>query len=422
MIKKADILIFVFIVLGLWTASLQAARIINVDDDEPADFNNIQAAINDSNDGDTIIVADGTYTGFGNRDIDFFGKAITLRSENGPENCIIDCNGTTDEAHRGFYFHEAEEANSIVWGLTIVNGCIPGGFFGWGDPWVQSPNNVVGGGIYCELASPSIINCVVRDCITEYGGGIGCVEASPVIIDCMVADCYAGGIGIWRSGGYGGGIALIKQSKAKIINCTIRDNHCWLNSRGGGIFCFDRCSPVLTNCTLTGNKAFSYGGGIHIEYYSNPTLSNCIFWGDSPEEIYVYDSTSVITYSNVQGGWSGAGNINRDPCFANPSKNDYHLKSQAGRWNPNVNVWVTDDNTSPCIDAGNPMSPIGLEPFPNGGVVNMGAYGGTVKASKSYFGEPVCETIVAGDVNGDCIINFMDFRIMALHWCEDNRQ
>jgi hypothetical protein len=66
------------------------------------------------------------------------------------------------------------------------------------------------------------------------------------------------------------------------------------------------------------------------------------------------------------------------------------------------------------------MSPVGLEPFPNGGIINMGAYGATTKASKSYFGKPPCEIIVAGDVNGDCLVNFLDFRLMALHWCEDN--
>ncbi|HUS73394.1 MAG TPA: hypothetical protein VMY06_10040, partial [Sedimentisphaerales bacterium] len=70
-------------------------------------------------------------------------------------------------------------------------------------------------------------------------------------------------------------------------------------------------------------------------------------------------------------------------------------------------------------DAGNPMSPIGNEPFPNGGRVNVGAYGGTAESGKSYFGEPVCETIVAGDINGDCIVNFKDLAFMAFHWLED---
>jgi hypothetical protein len=60
------------------------------------------------------------------------------------------------------------------------------------------------------------------------------------------------------------------------------------------------------------------------------------------------------------------------------------------------------------------------EPFANGGIVNMGAYGGTAEASKSYFGEASCETIVAGDINGDCEVNYLDLGLMALHWCEDN--
>jgi hypothetical protein len=77
-----------------------------------------------------------------------------------------------------------------------------------------------------------------------------------------------------------------------------------------------------------------------------------------------------------------------------------------------------DEVTSPCIDAGNPKSPIGYEPFPNGGIINMGAYGGTAEASKSYFGTTPCKTVVAGDINGDCKVNFLDFRLMALHWLE----
>lgn len=63
---------------------------------------------------------------------------------------------------------------------------------------------------------------------------------------------------------------------------------------------------------------------------------------------------------------------------------DYHLKSQAGRWNPMSQSWVIDDVTSLCIDAGDPNSPVGDEPVPNGGIINMGAYGGTAEASKSY--------------------------------------
>ncbi|MHC4561043.1 MAG: hypothetical protein ACYS80_27505, partial [Planctomycetota bacterium] len=129
--------------------------------------------------------------------------------------------------------------------------------------------------------------------------------------------------------------------------------------------------------------------------------------------------------------------IDGDPCFASlgywdPNgttedanddfwvDGDYHLKSQAGRWNSNSQTWVLDDVTSPCIDAGDTASPVGLESFPNGGIVNIGAYGGKAETSKSYFGEPVCETIVAGDINGDCKVDFLDLAIMALHWFKEN--
>ena len=147
-------------------------------------------------------------------------------------------------------------------------------------------------------------------------------------------------------------------------------------------------------------------------------------------------SDIIIRYSDVQGGWLGEDNIDLDPCFVaigywNPNETpddpnddfwvdgDYHLKSQAGHWDSHSQSWIADAVTSPCIDAGNPMVPIGYEPFPNGGIVNMGAYGGTSEASKSYFGRPPCETIMAGDINGDCIVNFLDFWLMALHWMED---
>jgi hypothetical protein len=62
---------------------------------------------------------------------------------------------------------------------------------------------------------------------------------------------------------------------------------------------------------------------------------------------------------------------------------DCHLKSQAGRWDPVARLWVQDEVTSPCIDAGDPATPAGDEPQPNGGRINMGAYGGTAEASKS---------------------------------------
>ena len=166
---------------------------------------------------------------------------------------------------------------------------------------------------------------------------------------------------------------------------------------------------TVTNCTFTGNSAPS---GNSLAFNSRAQrgrsavgLIDCIIW-DNGKVIWNNDRSSiVISYSNVRGGWPGEGNIDADPFFAelgywadaddpnvvvesnDPNAvwidGDYHLKSQAGRWSPNSQTWVLDDVTSPCIDVGDPMSAVGLEPLPNGDRINMGAYGGTSEASKS---------------------------------------
>ena len=105
-------------------------------------FDSIQEAVDAAMDGATINVLDGTYTGLGNRDIDLYGKAITLRSVNGAANCIIDCQGSG----RGFDFHSGETQETIVAGFTITKG--------------QAD---VGGAIRCVNSGPQIANCVISD-------------------------------------------------------------------------------------------------------------------------------------------------------------------------------------------------------------------------------------------------------------------
>jgi hypothetical protein len=110
---------------------------------------------------------------------------------------------------------------------------------------------------------------------------------------------------------------------------------------------------------------------------------------DGGEELLNNDNSTVnVTFSNIQDGsprspWPGQGNIDADPHFADPDHGDYHLKSTAGRWDSAHQDWVFDTVTSPCIDAGDMSAPVGPEPPPNGGIINMGAYGGTAQASKS---------------------------------------
>ncbi len=132
----------------------------------PDDYSTIQAAIDAAISGDTIIIDPNTYTGPGNRDLDFGGKAITVRSINPNDPCvvaatIIDCNGSAAEPHRGFFFNSGEGSDSILDGLAIINGY---------GPAVSFPENSGGGGIFCYASSPTIRNCVIRDCSTAGGG------------------------------------------------------------------------------------------------------------------------------------------------------------------------------------------------------------------------------------------------------------
>ena len=132
-------------------------------------YRTIQKGINSSINGDIITVLDGTYTGIGNVNIDFHGKAITLKSDSGPENCIIDCENVTDTC--GFYFHSGENTASIVDGFTIRNG-----------------NKPFGGGIWCEISSPTIKNNIIENNFAvNYGGGIYCCDnSSPIIISLVI--------------------------------------------------------------------------------------------------------------------------------------------------------------------------------------------------------------------------------------------
>ena len=285
-----------------------------------------------------------------------------------------------------------------------------------------------GGGVMNSGGEPTFVNCAFIENRANggrydgNGGGMGNWGSNPVITNCL----FAGNV----SHDCGGGVYNLNSTATLISNCIFSGNR---TQSGGGIQS-NNSNNVLKNCTFVGNSALN-GGALACdssdrEYPSTVEVIDSILWNGG-DEIWNNDGSVIsVKYSDIHGGWSGEGNIAVDPCFVQPVHRDpndedfwvdwdYHLKSQAGRWDPNDGLWVMDDVTSSCIDAGNPMTPIGHEPFPNGGIINMGAYGGTAEASKSYFGKPPCEIIVAGDINGDCRINFLDFRLMASHWMEE---
>lgn len=252
---------------------------ITVDDDQPADYPAIQPAIQAAVNGDTILVRDGTYTGAQNRALDFAGKAITLRSENGPANCIIDC----ESAARAFYFHTSETAAARLEGLTIRNGrdAVDGGgiYIISASPTmvrcVFSTNQAVryGGAIYIQSASPTLDRCRIETNTAQFGAGIFCNSATPKILDCVVSGNSATD--------NGGGIHVWNNSNPTILRCRILENTS--PQHGGGII-FDTASGTMTDSLLEDNHA-RYGGGIAVVYNAQPSISRCIIRGNMSDDV-----------------------------------------------------------------------------------------------------------------------------------------
>ena len=294
----------------------------------------------------------------------------------GQDYCIIDGGG------RGSCITLDGFGGGVISGLTLQNG--------------QADS---GGGIYCDCSSPVIRNCTFADNgAVNRGGGLFDHRGSTYVTCCRFSENSAGrggGVGCRASDGvrlhrciftdnsatYGGGFySDYSSSPTTLINCALTGN----SAKWGGAVYGYHSATTLVNCTLSQNTANNQDGAIANASSSETTLANCILWNDSPNEISVTSGTVMATYSDVQGGWPGEGNINVDPLFADSTSDDYHLKSRAGRWlSGSSSGWVTDNVTSPCIDAGDPGALIGDEPEPNGGRINMGTYGGTAEASKS---------------------------------------
>ena len=356
-----NFLVIFFIITMVVSAS---GRIIRIPYNGPT----IQDGIDGARDGDLVVVAPGTYTGHGNRDIDFSGKAILLISEEGPEATVIDCEGTDEEPHRGFYFHCGERDDSIVEGFTVTGG------YTSGEEWIEKK----GAAILCLNSSPCIRECtiesnysrsggiidlnysteslisrciIIDNTVEESGGGINCMWSSPSIANCIISRNTINSVG--------GGV-ICYGSSPELKNCIITQN---VTVHGGGVYCHTASSPSLINSTIFANISFRGDwSGIGCFDLSSPTIHNCILWNDCQDELYVESGEPSVEYSNVRGGWPGTGNIDSDPLFRSYKRFDYLLSRE-----------------SPCIDAGDTSIEDGCrwpEWYDNYMRSDMGAYGG----------------------------------------------
>jgi len=356
---------------GSIPAVTATAAVIHV----PLDQLTIQAGIDVAVSGDTVLVANGVYTGDGNRDISFGGKDITVRSVNGPAACIIDCQGEAGDPHRGFHLSSGETSLSLIEGFTIRNGYVVG----------ASPDGSGGGILLMDGAEATIRNNRIEDCHADLAGGgltkIG--DSTPLVAGNTITRCDAangggvridygasfrdnlitdntalnrgGGLSVWsvdlqndriigNHAAEGGGMAVDGYGGIQVANILVAGNQASIE--GGGIWTYDYTLIELANCTVAGNSAGQSGGGFYVDALTSGWFwfTDCIVWGNTPDSIggIVPVESTEITHTDIEGGWPGAGNINADPLFISGLLGDWYLGQTA----------AGQPADSPCLDAG----------------------------------------------------------------------
>ncbi|MFC1898689.1 right-handed parallel beta-helix repeat-containing protein [Candidatus Cloacimonadota bacterium] len=391
----------------IFLISQLSAEIINVPSDQPT----IQDGINVSVDGDTVLVQQGTFTeniNFNGHNITVASLFLTTQNTTYIASTIIDGNQNGSVVT----FESGEDPNAVLCGFTLTNGQASdgGGIYcsssspnlqnlmvadnmaPWGGgikcTWESSPIltnvNIIsngsnnGGGLHCQLNSSPILNYVtIMDNVGFLGGGVYCENSSPIIKNSIILNNQAEN---------GGGIYCVNNSSPDLMNIDISNN--MSSSLGGGIYCEENCNPTIIGCLISGNQAGqggamyfssesnpiltnstvvdqSYGGGICCNFNANMLLTNCIFWDNIPYDFNVISGSIEATYSDIQSGWAGQGNIDEIPLFAGIGDHPFILQDLS----PCVNAGVLDTTglNLPEFDlAGN------LRIY--GGRIDMGAY------------------------------------------------
>lgn len=329
--------------------------------------------------GKTLTVEPGVVVKFAGRFGLTVGYRATLRATGTEQDKIVFTASNTDEGWFGIRFLNSGAEDTL-------SHCTIG--------YAKKPSDS-GGGLL-DLMGGAILCCSPQD--EEPGFPI---PSSPTIEYCLITHNHA------RTGG---AIMCTDESEAIITNNTIVENSAEID---GGAFALYYAYCAIANNVIARNSADAVGGAV-MNVLGCPLITNNTMARNRPSamqlevttmyglvgessiivnniirenEIFlsedVVDGEYEIQYNDIQGGWPGTGNIDVDPLFADSAAGDYHLKSQAGRWDPVAGNWVNDQVTSLCIDAGDPGSDVADEPQPNGQRINMGADGGTDQASKS---------------------------------------
>lgn len=444
--------LLVGVMFFLLTVACQA-KLITVDDNGPADYKTIQEAVNKSWNGDIVFVKPGTY----NETVVFNGRAITLTSTDPNDPAVVQLTVISGKTEYGVVFDFGEGAGSVLTGFTIAGK----GIYCTGTSPTISKNvirNCLNRGIYGQNnAAPTILSNTITSNKNEgiYGcdglitgntisdNSIGIAFCKGPILDNIVSgnrnvtagsggglyfcdgeiarNVIRGNFATYRGGG-------LHTCIGNIHNNVIAGNKVGLS--GGGLY---NCTKTVCNNTIVGNISGGDGGGLSA--CSGAVCNNIVAFNQATSAAAIYGSCNssynafwTNTGGNFGGGAAaGIGDIIVDPLFAvngywdgNGTTDtsddfwvhgDYHLKSQAGRWDAGARSWIADEATSYCIDAGNPGSDWTGELWPHGKRINMGAYGGTPEASMSLIGLGNI-----ADLNHDDLVDCGDIEILAGEW------
>ncbi|MBC8368081.1 right-handed parallel beta-helix repeat-containing protein, partial [bacterium] len=238
--------LLVLVLLQLQATALGAT--LHVFPDGTGLFPTIQSAIDAATVGDTIQLAQGTYTGEGNRRLDFGGKDLTLRGSSDPAETVIDC----QLQDIGMHFHNGETENSLVEKLTIARG--------------KDPERFPGAGIICEFSSPVFRHLILLENQGVGYPGLSLYYSSVLVEDCLFQDNYAS---------VGGGAMGCQYSSAAIRRTSFIDNRSDIS--GGAIECYTESQLLCEDCLFEGNEIDDWGGALYVYGSSTAELTGCVF-------------------------------------------------------------------------------------------------------------------------------------------------